>query len=637
MVAASVTAGGLCASIPLVVSSTREREALDQAIARGSEQLKQGRLDEAQRTFRQAHELEPENTKVLALLGLSHFRAQKFAEARPIYEELVERAPTDAAHRLNLGLVYLKLGQGDLAIDALEASRALDPSQGRAISYLGLAYARAGRYAEAYRSFLLAGQNELAAEIDQNLAPGEREAILAQIGRPMGGEAAPATPQPLQNTAPVAVPQLPPRPPQPPQPPQPQPPPQQPQQPPPQPPPPQPPQPPPPQSSAIPTTIRRDRHSAPTAPPPLGGLPIDVDPSSVGVVARQTARAITQNLVPRGKPPSVPPANLPVSDVTFPRGGDSDVAIISIGPPPRMTDSQQFVLPNRPQPVQAVPRPQEGHSMVSLAVEAAAPASPVIARTASGGRPPRPLSELATEALVRPDDSEERFEIAPGGNLVIRVVDRMLVRLEGVHATGGDLTYELATRRTRGHQTEERFDHGGATLHVVSGRGYLIATPGKYTFEAVVLDDDILYLREDLVFAFESSLRWENGNIPGLRGRLPVVQFRGDGALALRLERPFVRVKLPHQGVVFVDAERLAGWIGRVIPRAVVSPTGGPMGTMCIECTGEGVVLVEPAPPLAPGAEAPRSVFAAAPAPAQPSDAQPVIPPELANLDDDQI
>jgi hypothetical protein len=72
-----------------------------------------------------------------------------------------------------------------------------------------------------------------------------------------------------------------------------------------------------------------------------------------------------------------------------------------------------------------------------------------------------------------------------------------------------------------------------------------------------------------------------------------VVQFRGDGAVALRTDAPLVRVKLPPAGVVFVDATRLAGWIGRVIPRAVVPPAGSPMGDVCVECTGEGVVLVD--------------------------------------------
>jgi hypothetical protein len=69
-------------------------------------------------------------------------------------------------------------------------------------------------------------------------------------------------------------------------------------------------------------------------------------------------------------------------------------------------------------------------------------------------------------------------------------------------------------------------------------------------------------------------------------------------------------VKLPAQGVVYVDAVRLAGWIGRVVPRAVVPPNHGPMGGVCVECTGEGVVLVDPSdslppPPLA--IEAPRA------------------------------
>jgi uncharacterized protein (AIM24 family) len=285
-----------------------------------------------------------------------------------------------------------------------------------------------------------------------------------------------------------------------------------------------------------------------------------------------------------------------------------------------MSDSQVFVLPTKPEPA-APTAPHPGQSMVSLAVAAAAPAPTTATRTPAGGSPPRPLSELATEELVRPDEGTDAFEIGANGALIIRITDRVLTRLDGVHVTGGDLTYERTTRRSRGHQTEERFDFGGTPLHAVSGNGYVIAVPGAYTFAAVVLDDDILYLREDLVFAFEASLRWENGNVPGLRGKLPVVQFRGDGALAIRITRPLVRVKLPPQGLVFVDADRLAGWIGRVIPRAVVPPKNSPMGTMCIECTGEGIVLVEPAP------EAEHAFVAVATSPGI-TPARPPPPPE---------
>ncbi len=460
------------------MTSAREREAFDQAVARGSDQLKAGNLGEAQRHFRIALEEEPRNVRVLALLGLAYFRGNQFAEARPVYEELIELAPTDAAHRLNLGLVCLKLNEAERAIEALEASRAIDPSQGRAVSYLGLAYARAGRYPDAYRSFLFAGQTDLAKEIENNLPAAQRADIEREIevGR---NPSAPAEPERAVDVAP---------------------------------------------------------------------RPARPEPESTVATAPRSAS---------------------------------------------LTDSQQFVLPK----VEA-PRAVPGVSMISQAVDAAAPvtASSARAPTRAGGLPPRPLSELATDDLIRPEDGDEPLEIAPTGALVIRVVDRILARLDGVHVTGGDLAFEPATRRSRGHQTEERFDYGGSPLHTINGHGYLVALPGDHVFTAVALDDDILYLREDLVFAFETSLRWESGNVPGMRGKLPVVQFRGDGALALRSRRPLVRVKLASSGVLFVDAYRLAGWIGRVIPRAVVPPSGGPLGTTCVECTGEGVVLVEALP-----------------------------------------
>lgn len=494
---------------------------MDQAVTRGSELLKTGRYDDALGAFKTALLIDGDNPKVLALLGLTYFRASDFERARPIYEDLVERAPTDAAHRLNLGLVYLKLGDAAKAISALEASRSLDPAQGRAVSYLGLAYARAGRYTEAYRAFLIAGQNDFAIEIEQNLTPGERDGIHQQLGRTPAGPLVSRTPsqQELANKAAIAA-----------------------------------------------------------APQGLSSPEITIVKEESGPV------------------PKAPSATSSSSE------------------------SMQFVLPT------------DKAADISKAVKVAQPVSELFTKTKSGGSAPVPLSELATEDLVRPIDDDEPFEIASTGALVIRIEERTMTRLDGIHVSGGELAYELAMRRSRGHLTDERFDFGGVPMHVVTGKGYLIAVPGKRKFTAVALDDDIFYLREDLVFAFESTLRWENGNVPGLRGKLPVVQFRGDGAVVMATEQQLVRIKLPQNGVVFVDAARLAGWIGRVIPRAVVPPVGGPMGEVCVECTGEGVVLVEPAP------EGERVVVAAkpveAPAPEPPPQVDPEVADFAASLDD---
>ena len=491
--------------------TAHDREAFDEALQRGSDLLKAGKLDDAQKAFAAALLLDDQNAKVLALLGLTYFRGGKLHQARPIYEDLVERLPTDASHRLNLGLVYLKLGDAEKAINSLEASRALDPSQGRAVSYLGLAYARAGRYAEAYRSFLLAGQKDLATEIEVNLTSTEREQIHNQLER--SGIASPARsgpPAPTLDTSGLSMPEI--------------------------------------------------RVAPEPSPPPTQGIPVSM-PAIVISPAPAT----------------------PVQVLRQPEGGAvPDEAVQS--------DSVQFVLPTAA-PVATIP----GQSAISQAVAVASPSSTVSApRVAPGSVAPLPLSQLATEELVRPDDGDEIFEVTATGALVVRVKDRMMSRLEGVHVTGGDLAYEPATRRSRGHQTEDKFDHGGSQVHAVTGTGYLIALPGDKKFTAVTLDDDILYLREDLVFAFDPSLRWENGNVPGLRGKLPVVQFRGDGAVAMRTGKPLVRIKLPQQGVVFVEAARLAGWIGRVIPRAVMPAAGGPIAGVCVECTGEGVVLLDP-------------------------------------------
>ena len=495
-----------------VATPAADKEAIEQAVVRGSEALKAGKLDEASKAFRAALLLDDNNPRALALLGLVHFRGNQFEQARAIYEDLVERAPTDASHRLNLGLVYLKLGDGTKAINSLEASRALDPSQGRAVSYLGLAYARAGRYAEAYRSFLLAGQNELASEIETNLTTAEREGIhlqLARTGLDLGSRIS---------------------------------------------------------SRDIPVVAR-------TSSKELGLAP----PSEVPQAMKHPGSE--PELEFKAEPTPAAPATpaLAVPHMLSPRSSL------------RNSESAQFVLPKS-----LPPQVADGRSMLSAALETATPASSIpVARKASSSHPAIPLSQLATEDLVRPDDGEERFEISATGALVIRVDQRIFTRLEGVHATGGDLAFEPALRRSRGHQSDERFDYGGPPLHVVTGHGYMIAVPGTKPFTAVTLDDDIFYLREDLVYAFEATLRWENGHVPGLRGRLPVVQFRGDGSVVLRSQQPLTRVKLPPNGIVYIDASRLAGWIGRVIPRAVVPPRGAPMGDVCVECTGEGVVLID--------------------------------------------
>jgi hypothetical protein len=495
----------------VTTSSVPGREAFERAIVRGNEQLREGNVAEAQRAFLAALEHDADNVRALALLGLSYFRANQFGEAHAIYQDLCGRLPNDASHHLNLGLVRLKLGDTEGAIEALEASRRLDPSQGRAVNYLGLAYARAGRYADAYEAFLIADQGDLALEIEPNLSPTERAAVLTRV---RGS----ADPDPFDSDAFEAF----------------------------------------------------DRPGTPTPAPP-------------GPVERRTERSIGIGGAIRRPATPTPARTLAASSpAVAPAKAAAAPASSKLARDPRTSDG----APELPATAGAITR------AVAVA-DAATSGRDAATRVSTGNSPPMALSELAMSALVRPDDGDHPFEVGASGALLVRVTDRMFCRRSGVYATGGQLDFEAAHRRSRGANTEELFDHGGDPLSVVSGQGYLVAFPDRGRFVAVYLDDDILYLREEKVFAFSATLRWENGNIPGLRGRIPVVQFRGDGAVAFRSVRTITPIKLAAASTMFVEASALAGWIGRVIPRAVMPATGGPMEDVCVECTGEGVVLVE--------------------------------------------
>jgi uncharacterized protein (AIM24 family) len=247
-------------------------------------------------------------------------------------------------------------------------------------------------------------------------------------------------------------------------------------------------------------------------------------------------------------------------------------------------------------PDAVVARAVDGPSAISRAVESALPSSAVAAsarRTAAGHQAPQPLSEFATARLIRPEDGEHPFEISAGGVLVVRVDGRVLSRTQGVIASGGELAYEPAGRRVRGATTDETFGSDGRPVFYVSGQGHLVAAPLGEHFAAVSLDEDILYLREDLVFAFEEGLRWENGHVPGSDHSINMVQFRGEGSVAIRSRKPLLSVKLAPDRVLYADADALAGWIGRVVPRLVQPAAGGKSSAAFVECSGEGVLLLD--------------------------------------------
>jgi uncharacterized protein (AIM24 family) len=178
--------------------------------------------------------------------------------------------------------------------------------------------------------------------------------------------------------------------------------------------------------------------------------------------------------------------------------------------------------------------------------------------------------------------------------LMMRVDGRLATRTLGTVASTEGVTFEPLFRRVRAQATQEPFGDGPEAMFAAVGRGRIVVAARGAKFCVLALADDILYVREPMLFAFEESLAWESGRIPG--GTSPtgpdasrVVQFRGNGRVVLRTARRIYGLKT-EEAPLFVDHSTLIGWIGRVVPRQVQAE-GGP--APYIECSGEGVLLLE--------------------------------------------
>jgi hypothetical protein len=245
-----------------------------------------------------------------------------------------------------------------------------------------------------------------------------------------------------------------------------------------------------------------------------------------------------------------------------------------------------------PQPVRETedePTPREEHPTpdgAALLFPTHAPFD--LAEHVSGLTEPLPVSELVdTTRLTEPLTG--RFLISESGFLLVNVADRVHARLEGLHFCSSDgLTYRPLVRRKRGYETRELFGDAAEPVFDIEGSGRLGYHPRDAVFSAVSLEGEIAYVREEMVFAFDPDLVYENGRLPG--STEPLVHFRGRGAVVFRTPVPPHSLEVtPDRGVV-VPSRGLVGWFGRMLPRKT---TAGPFDDELnpLELVGEGVLL----------------------------------------------
>jgi predicted TPR repeat methyltransferase len=109
----------------------------------GLEHHRAGRFREAEATYRQAIEREPNDADALHWLGVLMHQAKRPADAVGLLERAVRLKPQDAAYLHNLGHAYLAAGRHAEAVAAFDRSAGVDPS--RAEAWMGLGVARLAR------------------------------------------------------------------------------------------------------------------------------------------------------------------------------------------------------------------------------------------------------------------------------------------------------------------------------------------------------------------------------------------------------------------------------------------------------------------------------------------------------------
>lgn len=106
----------------------------------GEAALRAGRLDDAERAFRQVLAADPEVAGAYANLGVIHMRRKQWPQALAVLRKAEKLAPTIAGIRLNIGLVYFRQNDFLSAIKPFESVVKQSPDSFQARYLLGLCY-----------------------------------------------------------------------------------------------------------------------------------------------------------------------------------------------------------------------------------------------------------------------------------------------------------------------------------------------------------------------------------------------------------------------------------------------------------------------------------------------------------------
>lgn len=535
---------------------------------RGSELLQENRVHAAKAELEQALALQPSDPKGQDLLGIVYFRLGLYPRAISIYERLIQAHPDAVEPRINLALAYLKTGQPAQARFELEKALEQNPKHQRAWGYLGLAFQRMGDYERASQAFAAGGHEAMVRRLmemtgassskyameppdTQDQPPVEARAEV----RRAAGEAA----QALDRAGATFkhdsdLPRIP---------------------------------------SGTWSAIEPGRETMPTIPaPPLvrslapeprsspAGTPRGLRPGPHG------SAAPTVPSMQAVQPPIAPSASPPPRRSFLPEEGALTRRTAAFSAPP----SQGASAAQGAQGVQSSPS-DPGTTSRFPAPRASSPSLP----PPPAVLPPESPATLARERLlVFPRDAAVARH--PSGVVLVQA-KAFAVRVDGLRTMSvspGTATHVLK-RQARGRTFEEPLGGPSTPFVEIGGRCDLVLGAQEgWRLHTVMLADEPMYVREDVLVGFELSIGYENGRLPAGDGEaIAMVQLRGRGNLVLAVPNKAAALEITPSRPTSMRATTVLGWMGRILPRTLPAAET-PAGVHgFVTFGGEGMVLVD--------------------------------------------
>jgi Flp pilus assembly protein TadD len=216
---------------------------------------------------------------------------------------------------------------------------------------------------------------------------------------------------------------------------------------------------------------------------------------------------------------------------------------------------------------------------------------PPAERPAAAARAPRTVAEIVTGSQI--PQSELRVRLHPSGMVVMNIPSGFAARVGAVRAYAGALETTVLDRQTRTPSPEPFGGLGNPMMRMKVAGPTLLGPRSAHRLVPVEVDEGPLFLREEVVLAFDLALTYENGRLTfGETDVVAVAQFRGTGAVVLELIDPIVSIDASQARPVVARREALVGWLGRLLPRALPLSEAPGSQRGLVSFSGEGVVLV---------------------------------------------